>query len=278
MARDIPNFRLDPITIAGDVALSYTHTVLAVYLSLADPFFARSLRRIYGQVKSAALREQIDAFCLEHERRQRSHTEFLRRVLSQGHPGLEQRVDVLRRDFERFFQRPSDRFRIGYMVGFMAHALPVALRLLTQGAFTHPKTHADVSQHFSWHFAHWGRFKDLAEGLQDELFRGYLSRNFLASQARAHLFGFVGDSAVLVASADAARFGHSYRLRRLGSSPWASGGWWLRVKFAMPGFSMRRIQVPQALQLLAQISAPLWAPNATELAPQTAREASQVAA
>ena len=278
MTRDIPNFRLDPIIIAGDVALSYTHTVLAIYLSLADPFFARSLRRIYGQVTSPALREQIDAFCLEHERRERSHTEFLRRVLSQGYPGLEQRVDVLRRDFERFFQRPSDRFRIGYMAGFMAHALPAALRLLTQGVFTHPKTHADVSQHFSWHFAHWARFKDLAEGLQEELFRGYLSRNFLASQARGHLFGFVSDGAAMVAAADAVRFGHSYRLRRLGSSPWAGGGWWLRLKFAMPGFSMRRIQVPPALQLLAQNSAPLWTPEAAELAPHMAREASQVSA
>jgi hypothetical protein len=164
------------------------------------------------------------------------------------------------------------------MAGFMAYALPAAARLIDKGAFAHAQTHPDVSEHFSWHFGHWARFKDLAEAVQGELFKGYLSRNYLALQARRHLFGFVHDAAILVAAADTIRMGQRYRLRRLGSSPWASGLWWPSLKFALPGFSMKRMAVPQALAALADAPVPLWVTNLAPVAAAAAAEPAKVAA
>ncbi len=273
MKRDKPALHSDPLCLADDATLSYTHIALAIYLGHAEPFFARALRRVHPQLTTADLRDQIDAFCAGCRARHRSHADYVRRTLGPGHPGLEQRVDVLRRDFERFMQRGTDRFRIGYMAGFVAHGAPVAAELLANGVYSQTETQADTGQHFAWHMAHWLQYKDMAEAVQDRLFKGYLSRLGLASQARRHLLSFVRDAAQLLSIADVGRYGAHYRLRRLSTSPWASGRWWPSLRQAMPGHSLRGLKLPEVQPALTLQALPRGPQSRTFNGPDTAADA-----
>ena len=64
----------------------------------------------------------------------RRHMDFNRAIFAHGYPGLEARVEMLKRDFEGFLANETDRFLIAYIEGFESFTTQFALRTLVDGA------------------------------------------------------------------------------------------------------------------------------------------------
>src|SRR5512137_1990601 len=119
-----------PLCIAGNSVLSYTHLATSLYVEYLEPFFVKSLRRVMDQIRDEALREDVDRFARQEAQHYQRHIDFNKAVLAQGYPGLAERMDVLKRDFERFLAEETDRFRIGYIEGFESYTTQFALWIL----------------------------------------------------------------------------------------------------------------------------------------------------
>ena len=58
---EVPEARaFHPLCLAGNSALSYTHTVMGLFVALGEPFFVKSLRRVLEQIKDPVLKEDTD--------------------------------------------------------------------------------------------------------------------------------------------------------------------------------------------------------------------------
>src|SRR5215472_3985861 len=104
-----------PVCIAGSSVLSYTHLAMGLYVAYLEPFFVKSLRRVADRIRDEALREDVDRFSQQEAQHYRRHMDFNKAILVRGYRGLEARVEILKRDFERFLANENDRFRIGYI-------------------------------------------------------------------------------------------------------------------------------------------------------------------
>ena len=129
-----------PLCIAGNSVLSYTHLAMGLYVAYLEPFFVLSLRRVMDQIRDEALREDAERFSQQEAQHYRRHMDFNKAVLTHGYPGLEQRVEMLRRDFDGFLADRTDRFRIGYIEGFESFTTQFALRTLASGLYDHRHT------------------------------------------------------------------------------------------------------------------------------------------
>ena len=124
MKFDVPGAeQFHPLCIAGSSVLSYSHLATGLYVTHLEPFFVKSLRRVMDQIRDEALREDADRFSRQEAQHYRRHMDFNKAVFAHGYPGLEQRVEVLKRDFEGFLAHKTDRFRIGYIEGFESYKI-----------------------------------------------------------------------------------------------------------------------------------------------------------
>ena len=237
-----------PVYIAADATLSYTHTAWALYTSFAASFFTRTVRRVAVQLDDTELLKAIEQYCKQELQHRAQMRAFTRVALGGGYPGLEQRIDVLFRDFERFMQRGDDRFRAGYMQGFYAYALPCALHMLQSEVYQHPRTQAAVGTLMAQHMGKLVAQRHLAFDLHRALDGSHLERVRMGRYARHHLFGFVRDCSVIMSGADIGRHGQRCELRHLRRSPLAGGLRWARLQTLWPGHSPHRLHVPADLQ------------------------------
>ena len=78
------------------------HLAIGLYVAYLEPFFVKSLRRVMDQIRDEALREDADRFSRQEAQHYRRHMDFNKAVLTHGYPGLAQRTEMLKRDFEGF--------------------------------------------------------------------------------------------------------------------------------------------------------------------------------
>lgn len=149
---DVPSAAdFDPLYLAGSPALSYNHTAFGLYVAHLEPFAVKSLRRVLDRVRDDALREEVDRFCRQEAQHYQRHADFNKVVIAQGYPGLEQKVERLRRDLERFLGDASDRYCLGYVEGFESYTTQFALRMMESGLYDHRRTYPAFGALFKWH-------------------------------------------------------------------------------------------------------------------------------
>ncbi len=119
-----------------------------------------------------ALAEEVDRFCRQEAQHYQQHERFNALIFGHDYPGLRERYELLRADFERMLTDEDDRYRIGFVEGFEANTTQGALFLLGSGVLEHPKTHKAFGELWTWH---------MLEEIEH--------RN-VAFDAYQHLFGF----------------------------------------------------------------------------------------
>ncbi len=107
---------------------------------MLEPFFVKSLRRVIDQIRDEPLREEVDRFCRQEAQHYQRHTDFNKVVLAHGYPGLQERVALLKHDFDGYLANESDRFRIGYIEGFESYTTQLGLYMLAQRS-VRPQAH-----------------------------------------------------------------------------------------------------------------------------------------
>jgi predicted metal-dependent hydrolase len=245
MKFDVPSAdEFHPLCIADNSALSYSHLAMSLYVALLEPFFVKALRRVMDQIRDEALREDVDRFSRQEAQHYRRHIDFNKAILAQGYPGLEQRVEELKRDFERFLAVETDRFRIGYIEGFESYTTQFALWILASGLYDHPRTARPTGDLFKWHMLEEVEHRNVAFDVYEHLYGGYLHRARLCWVSQQHMFRFIADCRQLMSVFDMARYGECCRVTTRQKVLLANSRLGMRVRSMLPGYTPHKYSLP----------------------------------
>jgi len=252
MKFDVPgSAEFHPLCVAGSSVLSYTHLAMGLYVAYLEPFFVKSLRRVLDQIRDEALREDADRFSLQEAQHYRRHMDFNKVVFAHGYPGLEERVEALKRDFEGFLANKTDRFRIGYIEGFESYTTQFALRVLASGLYDHRRTAREAGDLFKWHMLEEVEHRNVAFDVYQHLYRDYLYRARMCWVSQHHMFRFIGDCARLMSSADIARHGAGCRITMRQELLIATSRFGMRARTMLPGYTPHKYAVPSNIAKLS---------------------------
>ena len=252
MKFDVPSHdEFHPLCVAGNSALSYTHLATSLYVAHLEPFFVKSLRRVMDQIRDEALREDVDRFSRQEAQHYKRHIDFNKAVFAQGYPGLEQRVDELKRDFERFLADETDQFRIGYIEGFESYTTQFALWILASGLYDHPRTARPIGDLFKWHMLEEVEHRNVAFDVYEHLYGGYLHRVRMCWVSQQHMFRFVADCTQLMAAFDIPRYGERCRVTMRQKVLMANSRAGRRLRSMLPGYSPHKYALPSNIAELS---------------------------
>jgi predicted metal-dependent hydrolase len=240
-----------PLCIAGSSVLSYTHLAMGLYVAYLEPFFVKSLRRVTRQIRDEALREDADRFSQQEAQHYRRHMDFNKTVFACGYRGLEARVEVLKRDFERFLATKTDRFRIGYIEGFESFTTQFALRVLASGLYDHRHTTREVGTLFKWHMLEEIEHRNVAFDVYQHLYGDYPYRAHMCWVSQRHMFRFIADCARLMSSSDVARHGKRCRITVRQRVLIVTSRLGMRVNTMLPGYTPHKYTVPPNIAILS---------------------------
>jgi predicted metal-dependent hydrolase len=252
MKFDVPSaadFR--PLCVAGSSVLSYSHLATGLYVAHLEPFFVKSLRRVMDQIRDEALREDADRFSQQEAQHYRRHMDFNKAVFAHGYPGLEARVEMLKRDFEEFLANKTDRFRIGFIEGFESFTTQFALRVLASGLYDHHRTAREVGDLFKWHMLEEVEHRNVAFDVYQHLYGDYLYRARMCWVSQRHMFRFIDDCARLMSSADIARHGERCRITMRQRLLIATSRFGMRGHTMLPGYTPHKYAVPPDIARLS---------------------------
>lgn len=245
-----PSDQYHPLYIAGNAQLSYQHSALGLYVTYLEPFFVKSLRRVMDQIRDEKLRDEVDRFGRQEAQHYQRHADFNKIVLAHGYPGLEERLEQVKRDMDAFLYK-SDRFRIGFIEGFESYTTQMGLGLLGSGLYEHKRTNPAFGDLFKWHMLEEVEHRNVAFDVYQHLYGSYAHRVRMCWFSRHHMFSFLSDAMKLMSATDMARHGDRCRIRlkhRLLSSVVTTR---MRAKSMLPWYTPHSYQVPNNVQALS---------------------------
>lgn len=253
MKFDIPSAAdFHPLCIARSSILSYTHLGMSFYVALLEPFFVKSLHQVLDKIHDDALREEVDRFARQEARHYQRHNEFNDIILAHGYPGLAQRIEILKQDFERFLENATDRFRLGYIEGFESYTTQSALQLLNSGLYDHPRTSRAFGDLFKWHMLEEVEHRNVAYDVYQHIFGDYLYRARMCVYAQNHLVRFVADVTKLMSKTDVARYGEQCRVTAKHRRLMALNRIRMRLRTMLPWYTPHKYVLPDNIKALSE--------------------------
>jgi predicted metal-dependent hydrolase len=240
-----------PLYIAGNAQLSYQHSAIGLYVSHLEPFFVKSLRRVIDSIRDDGLREEADRFCRQEAQHYQRHVDFNKVVLAHGYPGLQERVDRLKQDFDGFLAHESDKFRMGYIEGFESFTTQLGLHVLGGGLYEHKRTSNAFGQLFKWHMLEEVEHRNVAFDVYQHFYDDKLHRVRMCWFAQRHMFKFFSDCERLMSEADIPRHGPRCRIRlkhRLLSGIVTTR---MRLNTTLPWYTPHAYHIPANIEALS---------------------------
>lgn len=252
MRFDVPASKdFHPLYIAGNAKLSYQHSAMGLYVSQVEPFFVKSLRRVMDRIRDDRLREEVDRFSRQEAQHYQRHADFNKVVLAHGYPGLQERLDRLKAEFDGYLADGSDRFRIGYIEGFESYTTQLGIFMLSSGLYEHHRTNPAFANLFKWHLVEEIEHRNVAFDVYQHLIGDPLYRVRMCWSAQHHMLRFYADCERIMSAADIPRHGRRCRIRlkhRLQSFASTSA---MRARSMMPGYTPHRYNVPANIAALS---------------------------
>lgn len=252
MKFDVPSAgEFNPLCVAGSAALSYTHLAMGLYVAHLEPLFVKSLRRVMDQIRDERLREDVDRFSRQEAQHYQRHIDFNKAIFAHGYPGLEQRVDRLKREFEGFLTTKTDRFLIGFIEGFESYTTQFALQILASGLYDHRRTARSIGDLFKWHMVEEVEHRNVAFDVYQHLYGGYLHRVRMCWVSQQHMFRFIADCARVMSSIDKARYGERHRITMKQNVLMAASRFGMRARSMLPGYTPHNYTIPSNIAALS---------------------------
>ena len=246
----------NPKWAADNIGASYATTGVSLYVAYLEPFLVKSLRRVLDRVTDPELKENVDRFCRQEAQHYMQHERFNEAILGLGYPGLRERFDELKDDFEMFLNEKSDRWCVGFVEGFEAYTTQSALGAFKARVFDHPRTDKRFAELFKWHLAEEIEHRDVAFDIYEHLYGDYLFRVKMCYIAQSHIWRFILDCMKIMSPVDVVRFDDSYKVTALHRAIATAVVAPMFIRTWMPWYSPHRYEVPESvLNLSAALTA-----------------------
>lgn len=245
----------DPKWMANDILQSYMSTGISLYVAYLEPFLVKSMRRVLDQISDDELKENVDRFSRQEAQHYMQHERFNAAILGQGYPGLQERFDQLKEDFEGFLAHKGDKWCVGFVEGFEALTTQLALQSLHELRREHPQTDPRFAALFEWHMAEEVEHRNVAYDIYEHLYGDYAFRVKMCWIAQHHILKFITDCMKIMTATDAERHGPSYKMTNIQRAlVWVVSAP-MMLKTVMPWYTPHNYDVPDTIdELSARLS------------------------
>jgi predicted metal-dependent hydrolase len=180
--------QVSPMLAEGDSVESYFLVAFSLLLPHLEPYLIRSMQEAKGQVRDAALLEDLKGFCAQEGQHYRVHRELNDRMRLEGYPKLAMFEAELEADYQRFSKRRSLQFNLAYAEGFEALTQQVAKYWLTSERFS---TDSPIEDMILWHLYEELEHATVAFDVYQHLYGGYAYRVLVGMRAQFHFIHWV---------------------------------------------------------------------------------------
>lgn len=205
---DIPDKdSFDPIYMLGNATVSYRFTAIGLFVALLEPAIVRAIKKVIKKINNTSLKKDVERFCHQEAQHYAQHKRFNQLILNHGYPGLTDKLDNLKSEFERFLSEKSNQFMIGYIEGFEAFTTQSAIETLKIRLFDHPANSSYFADLFKWHMVEELEHRTIAFDLYNHLYGDYFYRARMCWFAQQHQEKFLTSCAQLMSDYDVQRYG-----------------------------------------------------------------------
>ena len=247
----IPVDEFEPVCVANNPVLSYSMLGVSLYVAWLEPFIVKSMRKVISDITDPELKENVERFSRQEAQHYQNHQRFNETLLDQQYPGLQQRYDELRLDFDRMLDEQGSRYCIGFVEGFEALTTQGALRILESGALRHSATDKRIGDLFSWHLMEEIEHRNVAFDIYEHLYGDYAYRARMCIVAQTHIFRFLDDCTSIMSRHDRERYGDRCHVTWLQKKLFRLGQWVATVRSCLPSYSPHHYIIPDGLQALS---------------------------
>jgi predicted metal-dependent hydrolase len=240
-----------PVYVAGNAMASYQTSGLGLYVAVLEPFIVKATRRVLPKITNAALAEEADRFCRQEAQHYQQHERFNALIFNHGYPGLQERYEILRADFQRMLDAEDDRYRVGFVEGFESNTTQGALLQLKSGVLQHPKTLKPFGELWAWHMLEEFEHRNVAFDIYEHLYGDWPFRARMCWIAQAHMARFIADCSRIMSTADVTRYGDICRIRRRDRALGFVAHSIARVRSMLPNYTPHRYEVPASVAMLS---------------------------
>ena len=247
----IPPDEFNPICVANNAMLSYTLWGVSLYVAWLEPFIVKSIRKVLPDITDARLKDDVERFSRQEAQHYQNHQRFNETLLGQNYPGLQQRYDELRLDFDRMLAEQDSKYCIGFVEGFEAMTTQGALRILSTGILNHPATDKRVADLFTWHLMEEIEHRNVAFDIYEHLYGDNLYRARMCMVAQTHIYRFIQECTTLMSRCDRERFGEHCHVSLSQKALSRLGQWITTFRSCLPTYTPHNYTIPANLQSLS---------------------------
>jgi uncharacterized protein len=247
----IPADEFDPICVAGNAAISYNLWGVSLYVTFLEPFIVKTMRRVMDNISNDGLKDSVDRFSRQEAQHYQQHQRFNEPLFEQGYPGLEERYQQLKQDFEQMLENRTDKYCVGFVEGFEAYTTQGALRVFESRLLQHPKTNKRVADIFTWHLMEEIEHRTIAYDIYQDLFGSYAYRAYMCLVAQNHITAFTNDIAGIMSRFDRQRFGDRCHVTLPVKLLTKVARLALTSKSILPGYNPHKYVIPPSIQAIS---------------------------
>jgi len=247
----IPIDEYEPICVANNALLSYTLLGVGLYVAWLEPFIVKSMRNVIPDISDPILKENVERFSRQEAQHYQNHQRFNETLLNQHYPGLQQRYDELRLDFDQMLIEQDSKYGIGFVEGFEALTTQGALRILSSGALKHRATDKRIADLFTWHLMEEIEHRNVAFDIYEHLYGDSLYRARMCLVAQTHIFRFLDDCTSIMSQHDRERFGERCHVTWPQRKLFRLGQWVATFRSSLPSYTPHNYVIPGDLQALS---------------------------
>lgn len=202
----------EPVDIAfinNSADFSYVGLAMSLLLPHLEPYLIKTLKSVIPLIQDPQLQVTAQGFCEQEAQHYQQHKKFNRMIRERGYTELDRYEAELARDYQRFLANQSTQFNVGYMEGFEAFTLQMAIFTVELDMLDTQSS--ELANLFMWHLCEEIEHRTVAHDVYVHLYGNDFYKKRMALFAQQHFLRWVFRVAMYLMRVDknaiAERFG-----------------------------------------------------------------------
>jgi len=167
----------------------WSHMVNGASLAMPflEPFLIRTLRKSLSQIESTQLTQDVKGYIAQEGQHFQQHRKFNDTLIQHGHVDLIAIEQQMKKEFDDFEKKRSQKFNLAYAAGFESMALGIGHWLIEDREFLFGNSDSRVASLVLWHFVEEIEHKNVAIDAYNAVYGGYFYRVYGVFYATMHV-------------------------------------------------------------------------------------------
>lgn len=195
----------EPVDIAfinNSADFSYVGLAMSLLLPHLEPYLIKTLKSVIPLIQDPQLQVTAQGFCEQEAQHYQQHKKFNQMIRARGYPELASYEAELARDYRDFLANRSPQFNVGYMEGFEAFTLQMAIFTVELDMLDTQSS--ELANLFMWHLCEEIEHRTVAHDVYVHLYGNDFYKKRMALYAQQHFLRWVFRVALYLMKVDKA--------------------------------------------------------------------------